>query len=79
MTTPMNHSRFRRLAVVTLALAGVTGAAACNTDKLLTVPAASDGALMLTELEMLEPSLYLSYHPQAAQRFADAILKAVER
>jgi glutathione synthase/RimK-type ligase-like ATP-grasp enzyme len=38
-----------------------------------------DGALMLTELEMLEPSLYLSYHPQAAQRFADAIWKAVER
>jgi hypothetical protein len=34
---------------------------------------------MLTELEMLEPSLYLSYHPHAAQRFADAIWKAVER
>lgn len=37
-----------------------------------------DGTLMLTELEMLEPSLFLSYHPEAAQRFADAIRRAVK-
>jgi glutathione synthase/RimK-type ligase-like ATP-grasp enzyme len=38
-----------------------------------------DGVLMLTELEMLEPSLFLSYHPEAPRRFADAIRTAVER
>jgi glutathione synthase/RimK-type ligase-like ATP-grasp enzyme len=31
------------------------------------------GALMLTELEVLEPSLFLSYHPAAPERFARAI------
>lgn len=31
--------------------------------------------LVLMELELLEPSMYLEYHPQAADSFADALLK----
>lgn len=33
----------------------------------------ADGDLLLMELEMLEPLLFLAHHPQAAARFADAI------
>jgi len=34
-----------------------------------------DGAFVLLELEMLEPSLFLDLDPGAAGRFADAILR----
>jgi hypothetical protein len=34
-----------------------------------------DGELMLMELELIEPYLFLSEHPQAAQRFAEAIVR----
>lgn len=30
--------------------------------------------LLLMELELIEPSLYLEYHPKAAERFAEAII-----
>ena len=34
-----------------------------------------EGELLLMELELIEPYLFLSEHPQAAQRFAGAILR----
>jgi glutathione synthase/RimK-type ligase-like ATP-grasp enzyme len=36
-----------------------------------------DGRLLLMELEMLEPSLFLAQHPDGARRFADAIREVV--
>jgi glutathione synthase/RimK-type ligase-like ATP-grasp enzyme len=36
-----------------------------------------DGQLVLTELEVIEPTLFLSHGPGAATRFADAILRAL--
>lgn len=36
-----------------------------------------DGALVLMELELIEPSLFLDKHPRAASRFADAIISAM--
>ena len=36
-----------------------------------------DGRLLLMELEMLEPLLFLAHHPHAPARFADAIRKVV--
>ena len=38
-----------------------------------------DGTLLLMELEMLEPSLFLEQHAAAPQRFADAILAVAAR
>ena len=38
-----------------------------------------DGRLLLMELEMLEPLLFLAHHPQAPERFAEAIRNAVAR
>ncbi len=39
----------------------------------------SDGTLLLAELELLEPSLFLKQYPPALDRFADAILARVDR
>ena len=38
-----------------------------------------DGRLLLMELEMLEPLLFLAHHPEAPERFADAIRHALAR
>jgi glutathione synthase/RimK-type ligase-like ATP-grasp enzyme len=38
-----------------------------------------DGGLLLMELEMLEPLLFLAHHPDAPTRFADAIRHATAR
>ena len=38
-----------------------------------------DGSMMLMELEMLEPLLFLAHDPQAPARFADAIRSVIER
>lgn len=35
-----------------------------------------DGALVVMELELIEPSLFLGQHPPALERFADAIVRA---
>ncbi len=34
-----------------------------------------DGRLMLMELELIEPELFLDHHPQAAARLASAVLR----
>jgi hypothetical protein len=34
-----------------------------------------EGQLLLTELEIIEPSLFLSLAPGAGQRFAEAIVR----
>jgi hypothetical protein len=36
-----------------------------------------NGALMLMELELIEPELFLEHHPESAARLADAVLAAV--
>jgi glutathione synthase/RimK-type ligase-like ATP-grasp enzyme len=36
-----------------------------------------EGTFRLMELELIEPALFLADHPQAANRFADAIVKAL--
>lgn len=36
-----------------------------------------EGELLLMELELIEPYLFLSEHPQAAQRFGEAILRSL--
>lgn len=36
-----------------------------------------DGELRLMELELVEPSLFLTQHPPALERFANAILRAI--
>ncbi|MGA2925775.1 MAG: hypothetical protein ABSG43_07230 [Solirubrobacteraceae bacterium] len=41
--------------------------------------AGSDGAPLLLELELTEPSLFLSYGPGAAQRLAARVLERLER
>lgn len=35
----------------------------------------ADGRPALMELELIEPSLYFPFHPQAADRFADAVVR----
>ena len=35
-----------------------------------------DGAFLLMELELLEPELFLTRAPRAAERFAEALLEA---
>jgi hypothetical protein len=34
-----------------------------------------EGRLMVMELELIEPELFLDYHPQAAARLASAVLR----
>jgi len=36
-----------------------------------------DGELVLTELELLEPALFLGVHPNAPARFAAAIMASL--
>jgi hypothetical protein len=36
------------------------------------------GQLRLMELELVEPSLYLKYHPPTAKLFAHAVLKRLQ-
>ena len=37
-----------------------------------------DGGLVVMELELIEPSLFLAQHPPALERFADAVLRAAQ-
>jgi hypothetical protein len=38
---------------------------------------AIDGALVLMEVELIEPDLFFNFHPDGAERFASAIENAI--
>ncbi|WP_309662437.1 hypothetical protein [Sphingomonas sp.] len=62
-----------------LARAALAAAPAASTYARVDIVVGADGELLIMELELIEPALFLDYAPEAGAEFAQAILSAAER
>ena len=64
---------------VELALAALAAAPAPTTYARVDIVVGNDGELQIIELELIEPALFLDHAPEAARRYARAVLSAAQR